>query len=132
MSGASDYFSYVWTDSTHYVTSMDDFSPDSGWTNPINYNYVREKIPQSGYQDASDCDYVHWYTCGDGIHSAQTNCAGCVGLECDGCLFREVNPEWDPQSDDNNWSVCVLCVCVKVCVCVSVCVTVCVYVSVCV
>lgn len=110
MSGASDYYSYQWIDPTHYITSVDDFSQVEGWTNALVPSYVREKIPESGFNDPDDCDYVHWYTCGEGIRNAQVNCAGCQGLECDGCLFREINPVWDPFSDDNNWQYCCPCI----------------------
>lgn len=65
MSGASDYFSYEWTDSSHYITSMDDFNQDSGWTNPINTDYVREKIPESGFNVRAD-EHMHVYNTWEG------------------------------------------------------------------
>ena len=41
-----------WNDDMHYVTSRDDFEKLSGWNNPIDSGYLREKIEQSGNNNA--------------------------------------------------------------------------------
>ena len=85
---------------------------------------VRERIPESGNtvglfsvlsfsffpfiflffsQNPENCDYLKYNECSDGIEAAITNCDSCIGLECDGCLFREMNPHWDPESTTNTW-----------------------------
>lgn len=110
ISGRSDYFSYQWVDAYHYITSPDDYTQATGWARPLDPNYIREQIPESGNSDPATCDYVLWYQCGAGILDAAINCAGCVGLECDGCLFRELNPNWNPRTNVNNWHQCCPCI----------------------
>ena len=126
MSGSTDYFNYKWIDDMHYVTSRDDFEKLSGWNNPIDENYLREKIEQSGNQNPEDCTTLLWNECGKAIQQAETNCKSCgedgggdSNLECEGCLFRELNPmegpnRWDPRSQTNRWHKC--CPCVNECV----------------
>lgn len=122
VSGSTDYFNYKWIDDMHYVTSRDDFEKLSGWNNPIDENYLREKIEQSGNQNPEDCTTLLWNECGKAIQQAETNCKSCgedgggdSNLECEGCLFRELNPmegpnRWDPRSQTNRWHKCCPCV----------------------
>jgi len=116
ISGLVDYFNYQHhEDCRHYVTSADCFDDENTcWgKGTINGNYIREKIPESGNNHASDCDYKLWAKCGEGVKKAHDNCVGCSGLECDGCLFREMNPNWNPFSpaqDINDWYQCCPCI----------------------
>jgi hypothetical protein len=114
ISGLADYFSYKWTDSWHYVTSKDDFNKTTGWSNTINESYLREKIPEYGNTDPADCGYALWKNCtASGLDAAATNCDTCTGLECDGCLFRELNPDWNAkirEDNNNNWYRCCPCI----------------------
>lgn len=113
ISGEVDYFNYQHhPDCNHYITSRDCFQDaNSCWQNPISPGWVREKIPESGNNHASDCDYKLWAKCGPGVKAAHDNCDGCVGLECDGCLFREMNPNWSPTTHDvNDWYECCPCI----------------------
>lgn len=121
VSGATDYFNYKWTDDNmHYITSRDDFNPIQGWANPVDPGYLRERIEESGNNNAEDCDLPLWNKCGDMITTAEVNCQSCgssdaserSNLECEGCLFRELNPDgtWDPASSTNNWHTCCPCV----------------------
>lgn len=123
VSGATDYFTYQWTDSLHYVTSRDDFNSIQGYANPVDYGYVRDKIEESGNNNPEDCNLALWADCGTMITDAETNCGSCgqsvdptdpdrSNLECEGCLFRELNPDgtWDPNSMTNNWHKCCPCI----------------------
>lgn len=121
VSGATDYFTYKWTDDKlHYITSMDDFNSIQGWANPVQPGYLRELIEESGNNNPEDCDLALWNQCGEMITAAEVNCQSCgssdasdrSNLECEGCLFRELNPDgtWDPASSTNNWHTCCPCV----------------------
>lgn len=120
VSGATDYFNYAWVDPLHYVTSQDDFNSVAGYSNKIDYSYTREKIEESGNNNPEDCKLPLWADCETGIIQAEKNCGSCgasvnstfSNLECEGCLFRELNPDgtWDPNSMDNNWHKCCPCV----------------------
>jgi len=113
ISGQVDYFNYQHKpDCNHYETSKDCFTdPVTCWNNPIDGGFIREKIPESGNNHASDCDYQLWHDCGAGIKLADENCQSCVGLECDGCLFREMNPNWNPKTHDvDDWYKCCPCI----------------------
>lgn len=112
-SGLADYFVYKWTDDWHYVTSRDDFRRSTGWNNTINESYARERIPEYGNTDTKTCTYDLWRNCtAEGLDQAAKNCESCTGLECDGCLFREMNPSWTAalrQDDSNLWYRCCPC-----------------------
>ena len=114
VAGLVDYFNYEQVpDCEHYITSRDCFTDaNTCWNNPVTGGWVRQRINQGGDYWPEDCDYTKWAKCGSGIKDAAKTCDTCEGLECDGCLFRELNPNWDPSKpnlDVDDWSSCCPC-----------------------
>eukprot|EP00041_Stephanoeca_diplocostata_P027095 m.740370 g.740370 ORF g.740370 m.740370 type:complete len:389 (+) comp23114_c1_seq3:192-1358(+) len=119
IANGTDYFNYQWDRNlTHYITSYDYFDPDFAWTQHLIPSYIREKIPSTGNNDPCACEglcsgnsgIALWERCGQGVYDAESACRGCIGLECDGCLFREIDPQWNPLKDNNNWQDCCPCI----------------------
>eukprot|EP00730_Choanoeca_flexa_P006036 TRINITY_DN12069_c2_g1_i1.p1 TRINITY_DN12069_c2_g1~~TRINITY_DN12069_c2_g1_i1.p1 ORF type:complete len:328 (+),score=66.67 TRINITY_DN12069_c2_g1_i1:53-1036(+) len=102
VTGGTDYYSYKWTDDagTKYITSTDCFSDTTEcWNRPLLTSFERERLSESGNRDPSDCDYIRWANYKAPITRAYRDCRSCESLECDGCLFRELNPDWDTFND---------------------------------
>eukprot|EP00045_Choanoeca_perplexa_P005183 m.43968 g.43968 ORF g.43968 m.43968 type:complete len:329 (+) comp12979_c0_seq1:45-1031(+) len=104
VTGGTDYYSFKWVDDvgSKYITSSDCFDKNGGtrcWGNQLITGFEREKLTESQNRDPKDCDYVRWANYKTGISMAYRNCQTCDSLECDGCLFRELNPDWDTFND---------------------------------
>jgi len=123
ITGGSDYFNYAWdTDYQQYATSADGFGSTQNYYNKVGIGYTRELITESMNHDPDDCiDRLRNDPChpaaGSGIspgcgclEEAQTACHSCIGLECDGCLLRELDPSFNPAADNNIWHKCCPCI----------------------
>lgn len=114
LAGGSDYYNYQYVppypNQQFYITSQDDWIASRGYANPINTHYTRELIKESGSHNPSDCNSLVWSQCADGIIAAERSCQTCIGLECDGCLFREINPHWNASNMANKWHTCCPCI----------------------
>jgi len=114
LAGGSDFYNYQYEppypNQQYYVTSRDDFISSRAYANPINYGYKRELIKESGSHNPADCTSLVWSQCAEGVIAAERSCQTCIGLECDGCLFREINPNWNASNLDNKWHTCCPCI----------------------
>lgn len=103
--GNIGYGTYKWLDANSYVSSAIAFDKNDGWNNKPT-SFVRHKLEETGVHDPADCDYIRWSACGLSLTDAGTNCDTCDGLECDGCLYRELV---DISIDKNAWVDCCPC-----------------------
>jgi len=123
ITGGQEYFNYAWdTPKLQYATSADSFGddPNQWWVNHVSTDYTRELITEgfnhdpnqcSGYLKNGPCHPTNGETPGCAcLNDAQVACRSCIGLECDGCLLRELDPKFDPAADNNIWHVCCPCI----------------------
>jgi hypothetical protein len=94
----------MWANKETYLSSYVRFDSRDGWTENV-ASVPRHLVPSGGAHDPEDCNYVRWSECGTGIREAATYCKGCDGLECDGCVYREL-PE---NVDDHAFTDCCPC-----------------------
>ncbi|EDQ84208.1 uncharacterized protein MONBRDRAFT_34790 [Monosiga brevicollis MX1] len=127
--GHVGYGTYTWANEDTYLSSYIGFDKTEAWAQDV-ASLERHKLPcespallqrtdnvsaahgdfahgpiAGGNHDAGDCDYVRFSECGAGINDAISHCKGCDGLECDGCLYREL-PE---DVDATDFSDCCPC-----------------------
>ena len=96
--------------SDSYITSDQDFTSTIGFGKQPNRTHSHVKIPLGGNTNPKSCGYDtlrrhravyqsegalmlgarRWDVCDDAVQAGATACRGCIGLECDGCIYREL------------------------------------------
>lgn len=88
--GSHVFMSYRFDSSQiKYYQSEGAFNEREGYAQQIQEKYVNVRLPETGVVDPNDCEYDILPKCDPAIEIASNACRGCVGLECEGCIYRE-------------------------------------------